>query len=126
MLSRSGHLDQALELIQAVVPKYEELLGQNHPSTLNVLNNLADVLAQMGRFSEAQSLLEGVVERARTVFGDEYPLVLTSRNNLATILYKLGEIKHAMETCTDIVALRTRVLGRIILKQNCLVRISKR
>ena len=60
-----------------------EVLGEEHPSTLNSTANLASMYRDQGRWKEAESLEMQVVEARKRVQGEEHPGTLTSVNNLA-------------------------------------------
>ncbi|KAH8744696.1 hypothetical protein F5882DRAFT_313069, partial [Hyaloscypha sp. PMI_1271] len=61
------------------------MLGQEHPSTLTSMGNLASTYRNQGRWKEAEDLEVQVMETSLRVLGAEHPDTLTSMNNLTFI-----------------------------------------
>ena len=59
------------------------VLGEEHPSTLASMANLASTYWNQGRWKEAEELFVRVMETSLRVLGEEHPDTLTSMNNLA-------------------------------------------
>ena len=49
------------------------MLGDEHPSTLTSMANLASTYRNQGRWTEAEKINVQVVETRRKVLGDEHP-----------------------------------------------------
>ena len=60
------------------------VLGQEHPSTLTSMGNLASTYQNQGRWKEAEELFVQVMETFKRVLGQEHPHTLTSMANLAS------------------------------------------
>ncbi|KAK3307268.1 uncharacterized protein B0T15DRAFT_414325, partial [Chaetomium strumarium] len=73
----------------------EELLGEEHPSTLASMSNLALTYLDQGRWREAESLGVQVVETGKRVLGEEHPSTLVSMANLASTYWNQGRWKEA-------------------------------
>jgi hypothetical protein len=58
-------------------------LGEDHPSTLTSMANLASTYRNQGRWEEAEQLFVQVIETSKTKLGDDHPSTLTSMANLA-------------------------------------------
>ncbi|KAB5515379.1 P-loop containing nucleoside triphosphate hydrolase protein, partial [Coniochaeta sp. 2T2.1] len=65
-----GFLDQAIEVRR-------ELLGEEHPSTLTSMANLASTYWNQGRWKEAEELQAEELDICSRVLGDEHPDTLT-------------------------------------------------
>jgi hypothetical protein len=59
------------------------VLGNEHPSTLTSIANLALTCENQGRWKEAEELEVQVMETFKRVLGAEHPDTLTTMNNLA-------------------------------------------
>ena len=81
---QQGRMNEAAKLQEEVLQKSKEILGDDHPSTLTSMNNLASMMyRQQGRLDEAANLEEEVLQKRKEILGDDHPGTLTSMNNLA-------------------------------------------
>jgi len=60
------------------------VLGEEHPSTLTSMANLASTYRNQGRWKEAEELDVRVMETSLRVLGEEHPSTLTSIESAAT------------------------------------------
>ena len=67
-------------------------LGQEHPSTLTSMANLASTFWDQGRWKKAKDLFVQVTETRKRVLGQEHPDTLTSMANLTLIRKDIAEI----------------------------------
>ncbi len=88
-----------------------EVLGEEHPSTLTSMNNLASTYRDQGRWKEAESLGVQVIETRKRVLGEEHPDTLTSMANLASTYRDQGRWKEAESLGVQVMERRKRVLG---------------
>ena len=75
-----------MELKEKVLEARKRILGDEHPNTLNSMNNLASSYSELGRRQEAVELEEKVLEASRRTLGDEHPSTLVRMDNLAIML----------------------------------------
>src|SRR6185503_6130280 len=61
-----------------------QVLGPEHPDTINSMNNLEVCLIYLGRYPEAEKLGRETLDLRRRVLGQEHPQTLNSMSNLAT------------------------------------------
>lgn len=106
-----GLNDLAQQLFEQALATRRELLGDEHPQTLDALNNLSTALQNQGRASEALPLLEEVVEARRRVEGDGQASTLTSMSNLGGVLIDLGRSAEALPLYREALEKRQRTLG---------------
>jgi hypothetical protein len=78
----AGRMVGARELIEEVPSVSRRVLGEEHPSTLISMNNLAETLRALGETSGARELHEEVLSVRRRVLGEEHPSTLISMHNL--------------------------------------------
>jgi len=64
----------------------KKVLGRDHPSTLESMNNLAVVLGSQGQYAKAETMHCEVLQLREKVLGRDHPSTLRSRNNLALVL----------------------------------------
>ncbi|KAF2022729.1 hypothetical protein EK21DRAFT_82553, partial [Setomelanomma holmii] len=78
--------NEAEGLFVQVMETFKRMLGDDHPSTLTSMANLASTLWDQGRWKEAEELEVQVMETFKRVLEDEYPDTLTSMANYSIIL----------------------------------------
>jgi tetratricopeptide (TPR) repeat protein len=62
-----GRYGEAEPLYREALQTSREVLGNRHPQTLTILNNLAGVYDSQGRYSEAEPLYQEALEGRRDV-----------------------------------------------------------
>jgi CHAT domain-containing protein/tetratricopeptide (TPR) repeat protein len=72
-----------------------KVLGENHPSYAQSLNNLALVYQHMGDYARAEPLCKKASEVWRKVVGENHPDYATSLNNLAGLYQAKGDYARA-------------------------------
>ena len=110
-LDECGLYGKAASMHKQTWEQRKAILGEEHPSTLTSMANLASTYWNQGRWKEAEELQVGVMETTKRVLGEEHPSTLTSMNNLA-FTWK-GQCKNtkAINLMGECVHLRTRILG---------------
>ncbi|KAJ0358883.1 hypothetical protein COL26b_014447 [Colletotrichum chrysophilum] len=88
-----------------------ETLGEEHPSTLTSMANLASTYRNQGRWKEAEELEVRVMETRKRVLGEEHPNTLTSMHNLVFTWKDLERWKDATQLLQECVRLTENVLG---------------
>jgi len=73
-----GHLVESLAI-------YRRVLGNEHPSTLNSIGNMGNLLSDQGKYDEAEVYYTEALEGFRRVLGNEHPYTLYSINALAEL-----------------------------------------
>jgi tetratricopeptide (TPR) repeat protein len=108
----SGHWEKAEELFVQVMETRKRVLGQEHPSTLTSMANLASTYRNQGRWKEAEELFVQVMETRKRVLVQEHPSTLTSMANLASTCRNQGRWKEAEELFVQVMETSSRVLGQ--------------
>ncbi len=85
--------------------------GQEHPSTLQSMKDLAILYWKQGRFGEVEPLLVKTLELRHRVLGEEHPDTLDSMNSLAVLYHSQGRFDEAEPLFVKTLELRRRVLG---------------
>ena len=83
---QTGKYAEAEKMYQQALELRKAALGDDHPSTLANMNNLAIVYEQQGKYAEAERLQQQTLELTKAALGDDHPSTLDSMNNLAIIL----------------------------------------
>jgi Tetratricopeptide repeat len=71
------------------------VLGAEHPSTLDSMDNLAVVLNRQGKHAEAEEIQRQTLRLYTKVLGAEHPSTLRSMNNLVDALRQQGKHEEA-------------------------------
>jgi non-specific serine/threonine protein kinase/serine/threonine-protein kinase len=82
------HLERALELDR-------RSLGEEHPTTLAVMNSLANQYLLQGKTAEAERLYVKALEAQRRIRGEEHISTLVPLNNLANLYFRQGKMAEA-------------------------------
>ncbi len=101
----------ARRIQERVLEVRRRVLGDEHPDTLEAMNNLAGTLGAQGDYAGARHLQEKVLEVRRRVLGGEHPHTLTSMNNLAGTLQLQGDWAVAGQLHEKVLEVSRRVLG---------------
>ena len=102
---------KALKWADRLVDFYTRTYGEEHPSTLTSLNNLAYTYGQLGDYQNALKLNIKVYELSCKVPGEEHTHTLTSLSNLAHTYGRLGDHKKELELNKKVYELSYRILG---------------
>ena len=97
-------LEKALELRRKV-------LGDEHPDTLMVDQNLASVYIDRGEYLKAEALYRKTLATQRRMLGEQNPDTLTSMFGLADVYEHEEKLAQAEPLFTSVLKARRRVLG---------------
>jgi tetratricopeptide (TPR) repeat protein len=89
-----------------------EILGEENPSTLISMNNLAVVLRDQGKYEQAEEMRRQTLGLQETVLSKEHPETLTGMNNLAMVLRDQGKYEQAEKMWRQTLELQETVLGK--------------
>ena len=107
----TGKYAEAEQMNRRALQLKEQVLGAEHPSTLDSMNNLAVVLSSQGKYAEAEQMHRRELELSIHVLGAEHPSTLDSMNNLALVLGSQGKYAEAEQMHRRALQLKEQVLG---------------
>ncbi|KAJ7463350.1 hypothetical protein FB451DRAFT_1370786 [Mycena latifolia] len=107
----AGKAEKAKELQTMVMEKQQNLLGEDHPDTLDAMFWLAWAYEDLGLWKEAEEILVVVLEKRRHILGDDHPDTLDAMGNLAAIYERLGKLREAEKFEVDLLQKRRSLLG---------------
>ncbi len=90
-----GGLEAAESHIRRALQMHLDELGPNHPSTLEAMGNLANVLKVRGRLDEGERVARNALTRAEAELGPLENQTLIIKNILGTILHAGGQRSEA-------------------------------
>ncbi|KAJ7857998.1 hypothetical protein B0H13DRAFT_1727340 [Mycena leptocephala] len=93
----AGHYEEAKRLYLAQLSKQKQVLGDDHPHTLWVMEYLALTYEGLGQYKQAEELQVVVLEKQKLVLGDHHPHTLRAMGSLASTYHHLGKFHKAEE-----------------------------
>ena len=93
---KHGEFESCLTLARRLENLWTHQLGPDHPQTLHLQFQIANVLRSEGRFGEARDLDTYVLDRQRAVLGPDHPHALMTANGLGADLRALGDFQEAL------------------------------
>jgi hypothetical protein len=78
-----------LPLYEECLEKRKRVLGDDHPSTLSSLNNLAGLFHDKGEYDHALPLYEECLEKSKRVLGVDHPRTKNVQKSRDLCLRKL-------------------------------------
>jgi RNA polymerase sigma factor (sigma-70 family) len=102
---------QAVAVGEPLTADLEQLLGPDHPDTLNARNSLAAAYLAADRLADAIPLFEQTLTALQRQLGPDHPDTLTSQNNLASAYQDAGRVAEAIHLYELNLAERERLLG---------------
>ena len=108
------NLTLAVQLYHLLSPPqgYTILCGDDHPRTLNTINNMAILHTEQGAFSEAKELFDRSLAVKERTLGFAHPATLDTANNLASVLMELGDLLGAQILFEKVLAAYTELQVR--------------
>jgi len=88
-----------------------EQLGEEHPKTLETMDDLARVYWRQGRYDKAESLFTQTLEGRGKVHGEEHQDTLYSMNSLAVLYFSQGRYTEAESLYTRMLQISRTLLG---------------
>lgn len=111
-LYRQRRNEEAVPHYRKAIEIREELLGENHPTLANSLNNLSSLLQSIGEFEEALDLSKKVLQIYEEKHGTDHHYYGTGLSNHGVILRNLGRYDEAETALEQALDIRIHSLGR--------------
>ncbi|RMZ84471.1 hypothetical protein DV738_g741, partial [Chaetothyriales sp. CBS 135597] len=110
-LTSLGQFREAYNIQQYLLSELQRFHGEEHPDTINTMNNLALTLCYQGQLEEAAEIQKKVLEKEQQILGDEHPDIITTMSNLAVILHHQGQLEEAAEIQKKVLEKEQQILG---------------
>ena len=101
----------AVELGRRCVDLRREVLGEDHPETIDSLSDLAGGLQELGDFEAAEAMQRQAFEASTRVLGAEHLDTLNCLTHLASVLDSLARYEEAEAALRKVIEVKSRVLG---------------
>ena len=90
---------------------HQHLQGDDHPSTISALSDLASALGNQGQLDEAASMKRLVLDKRQQTLGNNDPDTISAINNLANTLGDQGHLDQAAAMQRHLLEKMQQVLG---------------
>jgi serine/threonine-protein kinase len=94
-LDAVGRAEEAMGMLQQALAIHREVLGQEHPDSLHILNNVAAMHRDAGDFAKAESLYRECLEQWRKIHADDDLQMWAPILGLARVLLGRGDLDGA-------------------------------
>lgn len=95
LLLQGKNTEETRAFAHQTVTLSKEHAGPEHPETMILMDNLANLLAGQQQFDEAEQMSREALKLRQKVLRKEHPQIGTSMNNLAAILSRAGKYQEA-------------------------------
>ncbi|QIN84281.1 tetratricopeptide repeat protein [Rubrobacter tropicus] len=111
-MNRSGDIDGALEVFNAVLTDQERELGPNHIDVASTLNNIGALLRDQGRFDEVLPIYERALDIRMNALGREHRDTAESLHNMGALMMDLEHYEEAWPFLGAALEINENVMGR--------------
>jgi serine/threonine-protein kinase len=108
---RAGKLDLAETHFRRALEGKARRIGEKHPSYLNSLEGLAQVLVRLRRLDEAETLLRRSVALRREIYGANSLKVSAALNELAQPIHDSGRLGEAAQIYAETLTIQAAASG---------------
>lgn len=108
-LQSTGDFEESSELIYSAYVTRTEILGEDHPQTIEILGNIGTSYYYQGDLEEAVEWMKKAYEMNKVVSGEENPDHLRALSNIAFVLSRSGNNTEAKEYFEKAISLGEKV-----------------
>jgi non-specific serine/threonine protein kinase/serine/threonine-protein kinase len=105
-----GLYEPAAELLEKTFESRRDILGDDHPATLESVAELAWLRVKQGRNNEAEPLYQELVEARVRILGEDDLETLNARNSLANLYRLMGRHDESERLFLDVLERKRRLL----------------
>ena len=103
---------RAIQLQNTLYDACNEILGESHPATLSVLDNLANSYSELGDYNKALEIRNAVYNARKEILGESHPDTLRALGDLANSFCDLGDYNKACELQNVVYNAFKEILGK--------------
>ncbi|KAJ6460304.1 hypothetical protein C8R45DRAFT_1081237 [Mycena sanguinolenta] len=107
----AGKYRQAVRMLEAVLEKYKQVLGEDHPETIHAMGNLGGTYNRLGDYQKAKDLEVIVLEKHKQILGEDHPDTICAMGNLGSTYNRLGKYQNAKDLEVIVLEKRKQILG---------------
>ncbi|KAF7361592.1 TPR-like protein [Mycena sanguinolenta] len=109
--SEAGKYRQSASILEVVLGEYKQILGEDHPNTIGIMNNLGNIYQHLGDYQNAKDLRVSVLEKWKKILGEAHPHTIGAMGNLGNIYRHLGDYHNAKDLEVSVLEKRKKILG---------------
>ncbi|KAF1708574.1 hypothetical protein CSC70_13095 [Pseudoxanthomonas kalamensis DSM 18571] len=110
-VSARGDRARARTMVEAILQRLQSTVGENDPTTLLAMNNLAAIQRNLGELDAARRNMETVVRLRTRLLGAQHEETLSAMGNLAVLRIMAGEKREAVALQQQLVDIYKEKLG---------------
>jgi serine/threonine protein kinase/tetratricopeptide (TPR) repeat protein len=95
MMARQGRLDEAISLLETLLPDAQRVFGPTHPQTIGFQMNTGTMIDKAGRHEDALPYFENALASLRATREPTHPIRITCAYNLSELYFVLGRLSEA-------------------------------
>ena len=107
----AGEYLEAVKKAEAMFKRSKNILGPEHPKTLDVMNLLSLCYCDAGNLDKGLKISEELLPLLRKVLGEEHNSTLEAMHGLAVFYYEAGKYNEAIAILEELVPVSKRVRG---------------
>lgn len=107
-----GRYNISEEMIRSSLKWRKQILGKEHPNTLQSMNSLGIALGGQAKHNEAKGVFEQTLQLREKILGKDHPDTLATMHSLAVVLDIQGEYKEAEQIFRQALKVREEILGK--------------
>jgi tetratricopeptide (TPR) repeat protein len=97
------------KLLRDALEVCQRKLSDDHPMSLTIMDNLAELHDRQGRHDQAETLFQKVLELRQVKIGEDHPDTLTTMHGLAIAQSNQGKLDEAKSSLRHVIEVRKRV-----------------
>ena len=107
-----GKIEEAAQMLEAILQEAERVLGPDHPSLLSYIDAMTEPLHILGRADEMVPRLERALEISTQHYGEAHPTTARVLAGLGSSRYRVGDLQGAKRDLERSVALSREMIDR--------------
>lgn len=112
LISRAGDYRTSFHVYRELLADSRRVLGDEHPDTLQCLNNVVNSLVRLQRrYGEAENLIEELIASSRRVFGPHHTQTLRALEHKAVMMRGLGRLEESEQIWRQLLTTRSELFG---------------
>ena len=106
-----GNMKEAVQQLRRVLELRRKTLGEQHPDTLETLQDLGHALSEDGNYPEAERYIVQAIRMRSAAVGEHHPATLNAKEILANLRVRQSKYSDARALLTEIFEARRKQLG---------------
>ncbi|MCX6632563.1 MAG: serine/threonine-protein kinase, partial [Candidatus Solibacter sp.] len=106
-----GLVKEAAHHFRRTLELRRKTLGEQHPETLQTIEELGQALMEEGNFAESERYLVQALQARRTTLGENHPATLSAKQNVAKLRSRQSRYPEALALLKEVIEARRKALG---------------